>query len=236
MRRRRTRRLRTYGRGRFRVGVTVFALALTALLLVSCMAGSNVLWVRGWFGWDVGDYSAEPTERTLETDGAVALELCDTVEVVLERSVHLKTFRGASQALKYYRDAILNHMLRNQYSTYTGNAASLKAVAQEYPTLSSATLIPAADLEKSAALYFGSSSVSHKSGDRFDYLKRAEYYTTAASARPCEVTVEVLSVEETANTYRMEFKLHSATDTSDTYRAIFVKRDGGAYWKALEMK
>ena len=51
------------------------------------------------------------------------------------------------------------------------------------------------------------------------------------------MTIEVLLVEETANTYRMEFRLSDGEQLSSVYRAIFVKRDGAdPYWKTLEYR
>ncbi|MBQ9784877.1 MAG: hypothetical protein IJW29_05205 [Clostridia bacterium] len=237
MRRRYLGRRRAYRRGCWRIGTLVVVLALTVLLLVSCMAGSGVLWVRGLLGWDVGDYAAEPTERTLANDGEVALMLCDTVRVVLDDRVQLEEFRGTSQALKLYRDEILNYMLRSDYAAYTGNASAVRAVAKQYPTLSVATLISEKDFESTVYRYFGGSGVDHKSGDMFRYLGRAGYYTTPTSARACNVEIKVLLVEETANTYRMDFKLIRGGTQSETYRAIFVKREDSApYWKALQIK
>ncbi len=237
MRRHYSSRRRSYRRGCWRFGTLVVVLTLTTLLLVSCMASSGVLWVRGLFGWDVGDYAAEPTEKTFSNDGEIALMLCDTVRVVLCDSVHLEEFRGTSQALKHYRDEILNHMLRSDYSAYTGNAAAIRAAAKQYPALSVATLISQKDLENTVFRYFGGSGVEHRSGDTFRYLDRAAYYTSPVSARACNVEIKVLLVEETANTYRMDFRLVNGKEVSDTYRAIFVKRaDSTPYWKALEMK
>lgn len=237
MRRRYLGRRRAFRRGCWRFGTLAVVLVLTTLLLVSCMAGSGVLWVRGLFGWDVGDYAAEPTEKTLPNDGNVALMLCDTVRVVLDDRVQLREFRGASQALKLYRDEILNDMLRSDYAAYTGRGSAIRAVAKEYPTLSVSTLISEKDFESTVYRYFGGSGVRHKSGDAFRYLDRAGYYTTPASPRACNVEIKVLLVEETANTYRMEFKLINGSERSDTYRAIFVKReDSTPYWKALQVK
>lgn len=230
-------RRRGYGHGRWRIGILILVLTLTTFLLVSCMAGSGVLWVRGLFGLDVGDYAAEPIEKKLSTDGDVAAELCETVRVVLGDSIHLEEFRGTSQAVRLYRDEILNHMLRSNYTAYTGNGNAIRKVARAYPNLPVATLISAKDFESTVFRCFGGSSVDHESGEAFRYLDRAEYYTCSVSARAVGVTIKVFSVEETANTYRMDFKLTDGADSSQTYRAIFVKRDGSTpYWKALEIK
>lgn len=237
MRRRYISQRRGYRSGRWRVGTLIFVLLLTVLLLVSCMAGSGVLWVRGMLGWDVGDYAAEPTKRTHATDSELSAELCDIVGVVLGDSIRLEPFRGTSQAVKLYRDEILNSMLRDDYAAYTGNATYVRKAAKHYPRLSAATLIPFENFEETVFRYFGGSTVDHRSGEAFRCLDRAGYYTTPAASRACRVDIRVLLVEETANTYRMDFVLTNGTSISDTYRAIFVKRaDSAPYWKALQIR
>ena len=42
-----------------RLGLTILLLVLSSVLLVSCMAGPNTLWIRGLFGLDTDDYLAE---------------------------------------------------------------------------------------------------------------------------------------------------------------------------------
>lgn len=221
---------------RWRVGAAVVAVFISALLLVSCVAGSNALWVRGILGLDIGAYAAEPVEQALPTDGDLAHLLCETVRVVLTDDIRLSEFRGASQAVKLYRDEILNSLLRSDYAAYTGKGEDLERVAASYPTLSVATLISAKSFEGVVSRHFGGSSVNHKDGETYQYLDKAAYYTTPLSPVECRVTIEVLLVEETANTYRMEFRLSDGEQLSSVYRAIFVKRDGASpYWKTLEL-
>lgn len=228
---------RYYGRRhRMRTGTMLLILLLSTLLLVSCVAGSNVLWVRGLLGLDVGDYAAEPTEQVLKTDGETACELRAMVELILQSGVHLQGFSGTGEAVRLYRDAILNGMLRSSYTLYTGDRGAQDAVQQAYPYLGVSTLIAKKDFENTVFRYFGGTEVFHESGEMFSYLDRAGFYTSPIQALKLGATVTVIHLEETAHTYRMEFVLSNGNETSSAYNALFVKReDGTAYWKALEI-
>ncbi len=221
-------------RRRRHTGVLALLLFLTTLLLVSCVAGSNVLWVRGLLGLDIGDYAAEPTEQALPVNGKTAEMLTEHITFLLDGSVHLTPFAGTDEAVKFYRDKILNAMLRSNYAHYNGNAELLARVGEVDPQLRAFTLIPAVDFENTVFRYFGGTTVEHQNGKVFSYLSRADLYTTGIQARECGVAIEITSLEETANTYRMHFSLTDG-DTRADYQAIFVKRnDGSAYFKVLQ--
>ena len=217
-----------------RIGLTILLLLLSSVLLVSCMAGPNALWIRSIFRLDVNDYFSESPLRQLQPDSTTATLLCNIVTIIVSDSIHLTPFSGTGEAVRIYRDAILKDMLRDDYSRYTGNRQAIDAVSRAYPYLSAATLIAKDDFENVVFRYFGGTSVSHKSGDAFSYLSRAGYYTSPLQARECTTEVEILEIYETEHTYRMQFVLTANGETSDVYTAIFVKRDDGScYWKAL---
>ena len=219
-----------------RVGLAILLLILSSALLVSCVAGPNALWIRGVFGLDVNDYFSEPALRQLQPDGAAAAMLSNMVAMIVSDSILLTPFSGTGEAVRIYRDAILNDMLRDDYSRYTGNRQALDAVAKNYPYLSTATLISKSDFENVVFRYFGGTTVNHKSGDAFSYLSRSGYYTSPVQARECLAEVSVLELYETENTYRMHFTLTAQGETSNVYTAVFVKRsDGSCYWKALRI-
>ncbi len=220
-----------------RIGFAVLLLILSSVLLVSCMAGPNALWVRTLFGLDVNDYFAEAPLRQLQPDGAAAAVLVNMVTIITGDSVHLSPFSSTSEAVRLYRDEILNDMLRDDYGRYTGNRTSLDKVASAYPYLSTATLISKEDFENVVFRFFGGTSVSHKDGEAFAYLSRAGYYTSPLQARECTAEVNVLALYETEHTYRMQFTLTANGETSEAYTAVFVKRsDGSCYWKALRIE
>jgi hypothetical protein len=85
------------------------------------MAGPNALWIRGIFGLDVNDYFSEAPLRQLKPDGAAAALLRNMVTIIVSDSINLSPLSGTGEAGRIYRDAILNDMLRDDYSRYTGN-------------------------------------------------------------------------------------------------------------------
>ena len=215
-------------------GVFALMLLLTAVFLVSCVAGSNPLWIRGVFGVDAANYAAEPTERALTTDSQMSEELCDMVEILISDGVTLCPFRSTSQAVRQYRDCILNDMLRDNYALYTGNSDALAKLNEAYPNHAVLTLIPESDFENAVYRYFGGSNVSHKSGGVFEYLSRADAYTAPVQAWEAQAEIAVTRLEETAHTYRMNFSLTDGGAHAE-YFAVFVKRDDGScYFYSLE--
>jgi hypothetical protein len=219
-----------------RIGLAILLLVLSSVVLVSCMAGPNALWIRGLFGLDTNDYLSEAPLRQLQPDGATATLLTNMVTIIVSDNIHLSPFSGTGEAVRLYRDEMLNDMLRDDYSRYTGNREALDKVAATYPYLSASTLISKADFENVVFRFFGGTSVSHKNGDAFSYLSRAGYYTSPMQARECAAEVEVLELYETEHTYRMQFTLTANGETSTPYTAVFVKRsDGSCYWKALRI-
>ena len=225
---------RRYRRKRLKTGTLLVLLLLTAAFLVSCVAGSGSLWVQGFLGMDTNNYAVEPVVNTLSPDGEEVAAMLDIIDILLPFGGELDSFRNTSQLLRHYRDAILNDMLRDNYSLYTGNAAVLEKVASASPHTVLTVAIPAEDFANAVNRYFGGSASSHKSGDWFSYLPGAQVYTTPLQPveSPCTVTVE--RAEETLHAYRLYFRISEGDATSETYIALFVKReDGSCYLRAL---
>ncbi|MBQ9131577.1 MAG: hypothetical protein IJX62_03800 [Clostridia bacterium] len=221
-------------RRRARTGTLALLLLLTAAFLVSCVAGSNSLWIKGVLGLDAHAYAAEPTVTVMDSTGDTVAELTDMVEILAAGSIRLQGFRNTSQLLRHYRDAILNDMLRDHYSLYTGNGQALSAAEQGNPYFSLSTAIPAKDFENTVNRYFGGSATSHKDGDVFQYISRAQVYTAPVQTWECSVDVLVDRVEETLHTYRLYFRLTDGEELSGLYTGVFVKReDGSCYFRSL---
>ena len=86
-------------RMKFKRGTLVMLLLLTTVFLVSCMAGSDPIWIREVFGLDVAHYNSEPTVAELPSNGEQAEALCDMVTSLCDNSLHLTPFRTAPQQL-----------------------------------------------------------------------------------------------------------------------------------------
>lgn len=218
---------------------TLGSVMLTALILVlflfSGIAAVRPQAFKSLLGESVAAYQAEPVLQHLRTDGETAFLLADYIQILTSGSAEIKCFHGASDAVKYYRDEILNDMLRDHYALYTGNSTYLSTVNAAYPNGAVSTWIPASDFENTVARYFGESSVHHKSGSVFSYLYQENGYTAPIQSWESRVELDILALEETENAYRMRFTLTDEGGSSASYRALFVKRDDGScYLYALD--
>ncbi len=223
-----------YGRDRrWRVGLCAFLIFLAAVFLVSCMAGSGVLFAGGVFLPESDRIPTEPTVRELGVDGVLAGRLCETVRGVVGNRLSLPTFYGEREANDTFREDLLFGMLASGYSSYVGNRDLIGRAEEAYPRTAFVILIPREDLEARAARYFGG-GISHADAGAFRYLDRVGMYTTAAPLAARGITVKVRSLAETEHTYRMTFALTDGSESSPVYVAIFEKQDGGSFvWRAL---
>lgn len=220
---------------RIRIAVSLALVFVCSVFLVSCMASANVTWVRGMLGFDVTDYEGEATVSVLAPDDARVAMLCEPIAILsADRGVYLNGFSNTAEAVEEYRDAILGYMLRNHYSRYTGNRSELEDALQYYPQMQLSTVIPESDFENTVFRYFGGVSVKNESGVLYSYLKRAGCYTAPQQGRVHDTQIDILSLEETANTYRMQFTLREGEAVSSVYTGVFVKReDGSVYLRSL---
>lgn len=228
---------RSYRRRRRHInrGMLAVLLLLITVFMVSCVAGSDMLWLRDVFGVDVVHYDEEPTVQTCSTDSEAVKPFVEMIKsLTTANSLSLPGFDSPSQAVSLYRDALLNDLLREHYLLYTGNSAVLSAIPAAYPGRTITTLIPKADFENAASRYFGAGSVRHKDGEVFEYLDRADGYTAPLQAWRTDIDVQVKSMAETEHTWRMSFCLSDGEETSELYCAVFAKRaDGSCYVYSL---
>jgi len=212
----------------------LFSLALP-LLLASCGALEGLM---SKLGFDMHDYRGEAVTATHAPDSDIAVSLGKTVGGLTVNTPHLTAFEGAKEASQYYRDAILNQMLREGYARYAGNTALLAEAARLYPQLQIQVLIPADDFEATVyAAFGGSEKITNKDGALFRYLSKVDAYTTAAVPQVSQVVTTVLSCEETEKTYRLTFYNTLGDVSSPEYFALLIKRDDGTlYMQSLEEK
>lgn len=214
-------------------GTFLILLLLVSVFLVSCVASSEPTWLRGVFGVDAADYAKEATLQQIDANSQEAKVLGDLVLSLTHNSLNLTSFRSATQAVKSYRDAILNDMLREHYALYTGGL-KLSVDSSAYPHGENSTWIPEEDFEQAAARFFGGTSVRHRDGEIFRYVGKSKAYTAPVQAWESSLELAVTDLEETEHTYRMQFRLCDGAETSELYRAIFVKReDGSCYFYEL---
>ena len=221
------RQYRNYSWKRKRVGVILLLLLLCVTFFVSCIAGSGELLKVGLFEKDAAVYLNEPMQAELSGNDETVLKMVDTLNVLPTGSVRIPSFERASDVVSLYRDAILNDLLRDNYSLYTGNVKTLTQTGDAYPHTVLTTAIPAVDFENAANRLFGTANVRHKNGEIYTYLNRSGAYTTVLQPWESAVELEVDRVEETQNTYRFYFTLSDEVGERASYCAVFVKRTDG---------
>lgn len=206
----------------------LIALTLSLVLLTSCG-------ILDKLGFDTYDYMSESVTVTHNPDSEIAAVLAGVLDVLITDSPELVTFTNMGDAIKAYRDAVLDYMLETGYARYSGNTQMIAKAAQVYPEYSITQIVPEEEFEATMYRYFGGDvMISHKDGSRFRYLEKVGAYTSTLPLTPGGYRPEISAVSETEKTYRVWFSVVSEDVRSDDYFALIIKReDGTLYIKKL---
>lgn len=213
---------------------------LIALLLsFMCVFSLTGCGIRDFFaslGFDTHDYEGEKVIKVHKTDSEIATELSEMVEILTVDSIDIPEFDGTKEAIDCCRDAILNSMYSSNFAKYAGNSQLFREAAEKYPQMNFSVLIPASDFENIAYKYFGGKEkITNKSGEMYDYVEDIDAYITSTVPFDCYMTVNVQSVEETENTFRLRFNCSLDGEDSGDYFALIIKRpDESLYFKYIE--
>ena len=205
---------------------------LLCLIIFSGCSGREFL---ATLGFDTHDYDGEAVLQTYDGESEMATQLSSMVEILLMSEPNLPAFDTTKKAMVSYRDAVLNYMLNQSYSKYTGNIALLDQAKEAYPQVQIAAIIPADDFENTFYTYFGGKQkVKNESTTLFVYLEKVDAYISVAQPQVSEITYHIDRIEETENTYRIFFTCSLNALSSPTYKALIIKReDGSCYYKYL---
>lgn len=189
-------------------------------------------------GFDTHNYEGERVIKEHSTSSEVGEELSDMVKILTINSTDIPEFKGTKEAVELCRDALLNSMYTRNFGKYAGNPEIIGEAEQLHPDIVFSVLIPASDFENTAYKYFGGKEkITNKSGIMYDYIEDIDAYITAASPVDCTMTVNIHSIEETQNTFRMYFDCSLDSETSDRYFALIIKRsDDSLYFKFVEKR
>lgn len=215
------RRRRSYSKRRT-VGICLILFLFLVTFLASCIAASGETLIETVFPKDASVYVDEPIMGELALDGAEVAQMQSVIRVLVMGNTSLPVFERSSESVTLYRDAVLNALLRDHYSLYTGKAPNAMQDTSDSALLT--TTIPAADFENAVRYYFGNVNVRHKSGAVYSYVSRSNTYITALQPWACDVDMTVTQVEESEHTYRLYFTLSDASGNAESYCAMFVKR------------
>ena len=72
-------------------------------------------------GFDTYDYMSESVTKTHDASGETAVMLEELLMILVTDSPVLPTFDNMSDAITFYRDAVLEHLLASDYAKYSGN-------------------------------------------------------------------------------------------------------------------
>lgn len=213
--------------------IWLICLSLILFTLCSCSAAREFL---ATLGFDTHDYEGEKIIKTYETDSDTAKTLADMVKIMTVNSIDIPEFHGTAEAIKLCRDAILNRMYSENFAKYAGNPDLIEQAHDANSRVDFSVVIPASDFENTAYKYFGGKEkITNESGKMYYYVESIDAYITAAQPFEWEIDINVVSVEETENTYRLVFNCSLDDKTSDTYFALIIKRpDDSLYFKYVE--
>ena len=208
-------------------GITVLLAVMTvcAAMLTSCGLIDKL-------GFDTYDYMSESVETTHETDGEVAETLTELCGILLSDSSELDTFSDMNGAINNYRDEVLAYMLKTGYAKYSGNTVLIEKAEREYPQYHITQVIPEGEFEATMYRVFGGSvKLTHRSGERFEYLDKVGAYISPVMQESGDLTPRITYIGETDKTYRVRFYVsQDGEDISDEYFALIIKRDDGTLY------
>ena len=182
------------------------------------------------------DYSSEEVIGSALGNEVLVSELSAAVYATTVNSIILPEFEDTKTALSLCGDAVLNHLITTEYSRFSGNTAVLTEAAEKYPNMNISSAIGASDYEGALYKYFDhGGNIRHESTARFKYLSKISAYTPLAGAQANAFTLDIVSLDETESTYRMDFYCTDGENISPEYLAVFVKREGKtAYLASLK--
>ena len=195
-----------------------------------------ILTVSACADGDGNVYIAEDVISSVEKDSEKWAEIEDMLGMLTVDSADIPEFDGTKEAFGLFRDSLLNHMCCSSYRKYAGNSQVLDAINEENPGIDAIAAISASEFESSMYRVFGGNvKLTHVNTELFTYLKDSGVYVPVTSPIEGGVDFELLSVDETENTYRIEFR-SSAGDYTGSYFALLIKRDDGSCYFNLLMK
>lgn len=208
------------------IKITLITLAVLLLAaLISC----------GKSG-DTDKYENETITGSAANRPEVVSALSEKITALTVDSIDMPTFSDMETAVSLCRDSVLNYLLTTKYSRFSGNTSVLTEAAKQYPSMNITCAVGGRDLEGELYNLFNrGGNIRQGDTERFKYLSKIEAYVPAVQPQACTYSLDIVSIDETENTYRMTFYCMRGDEVSPEYLAIFVKRKGtDCYIKSLE--
>lgn len=183
-------------------------------------------------GFDTYDYMSESVTKTHDASGETAVMLEELLMILVTDSPVLPTFDNMSDAITFYRDAVLEHLLASDYAKYSGNGKLIERAMKQYPEYQITQVLPELEFEATMYRCFGGDvMITHKDGNKFRYLPGVGVYIPMLAISDSGYTADITSLAETEKTYRVRFKVKSEPDEngnvteSEEYFALVIKRE-----------
>ncbi|MBQ4592669.1 MAG: hypothetical protein IJP32_09955 [Clostridia bacterium] len=183
-------------------------------------------------GFDTYDYMSESVTKTHDASGETAVMLEELLMILVTDSPVLPTFDNMSDAITFYRDAVLEHLLASDYAKYSGNGKLIERAMKQYPEYQITQVLPELEFEATMYRCFGGDvMITHKDGNKFRYLPGVGVYIPMLAISDSGYTADITSLAETEKTYRVRFKVKSVPDEngnvteSEEYFALVIKRE-----------
>ncbi len=202
------------------------SLILIAVLLVSLASCAASDW---------SSYLAEETVAKVEEGSEEWRDIADMLRSLSVDSASLPEFDSEIEASELFRDSTLNYMCCKNYRKYAGHSDRLGDIETQGVGAEVIAAVPAAEFESLMYRHFGGRvKLTHKSTSLFKYLKDEKVYVPVTAPIEGGFDVNVTSVEETENTYRVSFEC-TAGEYSAEYFALLIKREDGSCYFSLLM-
>lgn len=184
---------------------------------------------------DWSSYLAEESIGAVEEGSDVWTDIADMLRSLSVDSAALPEFDSERQGAELFRDSTLNYMCCKNYRKYAGHSDRLDDIKVSDVGGETIAAIPAVEFESLMYKYFGGKvKLTHKSTSLFNYLKDEKVYVPVTAPVEGGYDVNVTSIDETENTYRVSFEC-SAGEYCAEYFALLVKRDDGSCYFSLLM-
>ena len=207
--------------------IRLFMIPLILALLSSCTLLDKL-------GFDTYDYMGESVLRSLPADGEESVLLTDLLSMLITDSDTLPTFTNMGDAIREYRDTVLTYMLSVGYLQYSANTALIEKTERAYPEYHITQVIPESEFESVMYRIFGGDvKITHKDGERFQYLSRVGVYVTTLMPEASPYLPLITEIRETERTYRVRFRVVSKEEDggmSPEYFALVIKREDGTHY------
>lgn len=202
--------------------IALLLAAVTCIGLCACANGGE------------SEYLAEEVVGEVEKGSDEWEILEEMLRMLTVDSIDIPEFDTMRESINLFRDSVLNYLSCENYRRYAGNGELLAAIRDEYPGLDPISAISKNEFESEMYRVFGGKvKITHESTKLFTYLDRSYVYVPITVPIEGGIDFELLTAEETENTYRIEFTCSEDEAVADYFAMLIKREDGSCYFSML---